>query len=1138
MAAAAARAAPLRRGGPFLTRAAALPRRLPPCATLAEGAGPAGSDGGADARRVERRQQQRRERRRRRVVVAPPTQRGGEAGGAGAATRTPDIAAHVRALLARRRVDDALELMKEHVARSSAGGRGTGDAVSRNTAAAVATRAVRAHSWDFAQACARSGRGDAAAAYARLVGADVKFFTEAVGAFGRARDADGLATVVGEMHACGVEPDERLYRGLVAAYGRVGRLKDARECFDAAAAGGHGRAAPLWNALADACSRCGQLSVALSLLGRMQESGVAPDAVTYNTLIAAAARAHRPELVRSLWEQMLSANSAAGDATNADRPDGAQRARGERASAPTCLQPDEHTFSTVMSAAANTADAAWAARLYTEFQPFMRDSSGAAETPSDTRGGQRNGRAQHGHRPRKRVGATKAAFVSALLTAVARGLQQASSSSADRRRWQTRVAGNGNGTRSDAAALSNAWGVARGAYEDLMGQSEYAGPSVFSAFMEAAVAANEPLLALEAAEDMHARGVDHNTYTVAGLLRACGALRGDAIDGRVSVWGELLRHEDDSAALATHIFDAVFPPSASDDARAQVDNLTVTDYFPASALDDGSEGAHGPANAPERAVREGDEVGGQDGGDGDEPFRLSVADMALDDEEALYVCNAYIKSQLDLGKRTAAFDLLSSMRPRARGLPKPDLVTYNVLISALGRERRGGNGYIAWSLVCDLREEEIVPDRCTALALLAASSQGGDARTVEAAFADLRSAGYIPDTAGWNALLAAVLKATPDDDDDSARRVLEELPASMEAQGVEPDVITYGTLLNAARRLRDVGAAAELYEIMAKRGIEPSPECHNTFASTAAKAGRVEWALDAVKRALRHSPKAVQDSTFDSIISSLCKVCPDESVLVAARLLHMLRSRGGEVALETQGALIAAAAKQGHVQLSLSLYKDACARAARARAQQAQQSPATAAPIPAVARGSLVDALCHAGMAEEAWEVAGAPAVDTPSHGVDANGEAEGGFQHDGADALGDRTVMRLITASVRGGSGAVSLTRALSYYDALKRREGGATRLVELPRRGGGAMWTCLIEACVREGELERALGVFDDMRACRAAGGASAHAGRATLAYLSSACMRDVLYRPRVREVAAQLQEEQTASLAQTQIDAEVHA
>lgn len=1004
-------------------------------ARLAAAAVPAGVEGeeageGAGGRARAARRRARGRAQREASVVVVPSRRARRGGGGGGEHNKEQHRREqheggsrlgaVRTLLSRREVDEALALMVAHVDHAGASRGVSGGAAAR--------RAVRAHSWDFAQAAARAGRGDAAAAYARLVGADVRFFTEAVGAFGRARDARGLAALVREMDASGVQPDQRLYRGLVAAYGRAGQLDKARGVFEQAQAAASGMvrepaATPLWNALADACGRCGRLDEALTLLQRMQGGeGAPPDAVTYNTLIAAAAKARRPKLVRTLWGQMHSERSAGG--SNGD--DGA-------------LVPDARTLSALMSAAANTADAVWAARLYEELQPFMR---------SDEDKGQQAGQAgvkaaRRRQRDRSRgTGATRAASVSSLLTAVARGLQQGLPT--DRRRWRTRVVGGRDAEVSrDPAALADAWRRARGAYDDLLGcDSEHVGQSVFSAYMAAAVAAGEPLAALSAADDMRARGVEHNTYTVAGMLRACGMLRGEAIDGSggemVVVQGQLLRHEEDSAAFATRIFDSIFP-SGSMSAAADSD----------------------------------DALGDDDVEDG---FDVSLAAaVSLDDDEALFVCNAHAKCLLDLGQRPAAFDLLSRMRQGEHGLPLPDLVTYNTFLSALRSECRGGNGFIAWSLVCNMREEEIVPDRATALSMVSACAQGGDAHTVEDAFAELRSAGYVPDTSGWNALLAAMLKATPDGDDDASRRVLEVLPEAMRAEGVEPDVITFGTLLNAARRLRDVEAAAGLYDQMASRQIVPSPECHDTFAQTAAAAGHVEEALSVVKRALRRQPTKVADATLESLVVSICQACPEE-VLVAARLLHLLRSRGGVVATATQAALVGAAARQGHVQLALELF-----------------AAIEGETLPPEARDGLVGALCSAGMAEKAWGI-----VE-----VDA-----------GLETLTDATLMQLITASLRGGSGRASLTRALSFYRCLRGR--GMERLRDLPRRGG-PMWASLIEGCVAAAELDSALRVFDQMRAVEAT------ASRAVLAYLSSACMRDVLHRQRALDVAAQIRQQQ---------------
>ena len=75
-----------------------------------------------------------------------------------------------------------------------------------------------------------------------------------------------------------------------------------------------------------------------------------------------------------------------------------------------------------------------------------------------------------------------------------------------------------------------------------------------------------------------ARAAAGHVVYVAGMLRACGLLRGEAIDGSggemVVVQGQLLRHEEDSAAFATRIFDSIFP-SGSMSAAADSDEFLL-----------------------------------------------------------------------------------------------------------------------------------------------------------------------------------------------------------------------------------------------------------------------------------------------------------------------------------------------------------------------------------------------------------------------------------------------------------------------------------------------------------------------------------------------------------------------------------
>lgn len=103
-----------------------------------------------------------------------------------------------------------------------------------------------------------------------------------------------LAKAIAVFEACGAlgveaRASAHIYSAVVAACGAAGRAADAERFFAAARAAGAANAVTYTAAIA-ARTRGGDLNGALALLQEMGAAGLAPDAVTFCTLLAAAQR--------------------------------------------------------------------------------------------------------------------------------------------------------------------------------------------------------------------------------------------------------------------------------------------------------------------------------------------------------------------------------------------------------------------------------------------------------------------------------------------------------------------------------------------------------------------------------------------------------------------------------------------------------------------------------------------------------------------------------------------------------------------------------------------------------------------------------------------------------------------------------
>lgn len=87
----------------------------------------------------------------------------------------------------------------------------------------------------------------------------------------------------------GVAPNSHIYSALISACSTAGRWEEALAHFASARAAGAANEITYSAAIA-ACMRSNELDRGLALLRDMQEEGLAPDGITYCTLLLAAQR--------------------------------------------------------------------------------------------------------------------------------------------------------------------------------------------------------------------------------------------------------------------------------------------------------------------------------------------------------------------------------------------------------------------------------------------------------------------------------------------------------------------------------------------------------------------------------------------------------------------------------------------------------------------------------------------------------------------------------------------------------------------------------------------------------------------------------------------------------------------------------
>ncbi|KAL5228927.1 hypothetical protein ABZP36_017192 [Zizania latifolia] len=167
------------------------------------------------------------------------------------------------------------------------------------------------------------------------------------------------------------------------------------------------------------------------------------------------------------------------------------------------------------------------------------------------------------------------------------------------------------------------------------------------------------------------------------------------------------------------------------------------------------------------------------------------------------------------------------------------------------------------------------PDAAAFNALLASLSRVGRFDELWTARAVMTRAGVRPNAHTFNILVAALCRG---EDAERAQGFLEEL----EEQGFEPDVVTYNTLLSGYCRRGRLQDALHLFDVMPYRRVQPDLISHTVVMDALCKAGRVSDARRMFDRMFQSelSPDAV---AYSVLITGYC----NEGRLKEARLLLM-----------------------------------------------------------------------------------------------------------------------------------------------------------------------------------------------------------------------------------------------------------
>lgn len=245
-----------------------------------------------------------------------------------------------------------------------------------------------------------------------------------------------------------------------------------------------------------------------------------------------------------------------------------------------------------------------------------------------------------------------------------------------------------------------------------------------------------------------------------------------------------------------------------------------------------------------------------------------------------------------MGDLAAAADFMEQMR---RNNVTPNVVTFTSIISgALAR----GDVKRAWSTFRDMEVNGVLADQGTFKAMIAGLCERGGAGSLEVALklvATMRKRNIDVDADTYNMLINGYQNRTPNEIPgvgrgelnfllfvlglwiDFARYVknrkmkeAEHLLAVIKRLGLEPDVVTYTTLLKGYGKERNMREVRRIFQEMKKMNIEPDMYALNTFLASCVRSGDLTLASRLFKeiKKMNQNPDLY---TYTTIISGTVK---------------------------------------------------------------------------------------------------------------------------------------------------------------------------------------------------------------------------------------------------------------------------
>lgn len=413
--------------------------------------------------------------------------------------------------------------------------------------------------------------------------------------------------------------------------------------------------------------------------------------------------------------------------------------------------------------------------------------------------------------------------------------------------------------------------------------------------------------------------------------------------------------------------------------------------------------------------------------------------------------NTYLKILLSEGLREEVSAVLNQMRSRGGGL-RPNAVTYNSLVKDIvARHDLQG----AWRLIDEMESEGIRPDAFTCSILMKGVKHTSCAEDVDRIIALIERAKVTPDEVLVNCLLDACVRLR------NVQRLTQVLE-QFKATGVVPSLHACATLIRAYGHARRIDRAWLLWrELTEDRRVKPSEE---VFASMV-EACLANGDLDGAVSVFREMKQILPDFSRGAIVfSALVKACVQRKLAKLATDVYEEIKDACVCSKVTYNTLIDALVRQGEMDRATDLFRDMSLKAVMPDL---------------ITYSTLIKGHCVRGDLEQGLQMLGLMRRRGIAPDAILFNSILDGCAHKQMCSLTEMVLCDMEAAGIAPSNFTLSIL--VKLYGRCNDLE-TAFKIVETyPQKYGFDLnvqvHTCLMSACIANGELSRAIDVHERM-------------------------------------------------------------